>query len=444
MMFEKFLNEYAKNVKHINDKMPPVDQMRLIIEKKIDYAWLSGQKVRVSRDDAKLIESICEGKSKAERRAISEMIDTEDKLRSFVTIERNRLLEAEQQKKQLLDESVSAMFEFVRNLRYVPGMETVLTVNNTIDGMEATVLAVDGAKYHVRVTPMGEAMMEDFYDRAWYNDYKEWNRARQSLDTDDDDQFSSRLGGKTIARWNEEDGEGWLRADVMLEGWGDPPRRGRRLKTGSINTPLIGRRVVMRRQPQDEGVVTHVDREPTFSQMVPYILIYTIELDNGDMLGARREEFKVRKEQPVAEGMPEGSLEDFLDPFKRRAMNTGTPPSNEELIKHHRNQIAKLGPNAYKSHIAYHEKEIRKLQRPVAEDASLARTGDGKKKEAIDAMRKSAVTMVAMGVGRNEQRIRLELQTIGLNYGLNPQEASELAQKVLASEMGMRRDYLNK
>lgn len=443
-MFEKFLNEYAKNVRHINEKMAPVEQLSVLLREGIDYMWLAGEKVRVSKEDAKLILSYYNEADRNARRHIEEEISTGEGLTRFVALRRKLVREQTAAQDKLLAEGVSAMFELVRNLRYVPGLEKVLSVNNTIDGMEATVQAVDGAKYHVRVTPMGEAMMEDFYDRAWYNDYKEWNRARQSLDTDDDDQFSSRLGGKTIARWNEEDGEGWLRADVMLEGWGDPPRRGRRLKTGSINTPLIGRRVVMRRQPQDEGVVTHVDREPTFSQMVPYILIYTIELDNGDMLGARREEFKVRKEQPVAEGMPEGSLEDFLDPFKRRAMNTGTPPSNEELIKHHRDQIAKLGPNAYKSHIAYHEKEIRKLQRPVAEDASLARTGDGRKKEAIHAMRKAAVTMVSMGVGRNEDKARQHIQTIGLNYGLKPDEAVELARKILAKEMGLRRDYLNR
>lgn len=376
-MFEKFLNEYAKNVRHINEKMSPVEQLSVLLREGIDYMWLSGEKVRVNKTDAKLILSYYNEADRNQQRLIAEEIATEIGLRKLVAGLRREVREAEAKHEKLLAENVSAMFDLVRNLKYVPGLEKVVTVNNTIDGIEATVQAVDGARYHVRVTPVSEVVSEDFHDRRWYKEYKAWDSARRSVPTDDDDRFVSRYEGKVVARWNEDDDEGWIRADKMVEGWGDPPRRQRRLKTGSINTPLIGRRIVMRRTGE-EGTVTRVEREPTFSQMVPYILIYDVELDNGEHIEARREEFKVLKDQPVAE------------------------------------------------------------------DLSLARGGDGEKKTAIAAMRKAAVTMVGMGVGRNEERARLHLQTIGLNYGLKPDDAAEIAQKILAKEMGLRRSFLSK
>lgn len=237
-MFDKFLNEFAKNVRHIDDKMSPVDQMRLIVQEKIDYAWLSGEKVRVNKSDAKLILSMCKGKSRADRDALSEMIDTEQKLRSFVKRERGRIDEDTSRKKRVLDESVSAMFEMMRNLKYLPGLEKVTSLNNTVDGMEATVQAVDGASYRFTIEPVSLPVAED------------------------------------------------------------------------------------------------------------------------------------------------------------------------------------------------------------SEERTLARDSDEGNKSAIHAMRRAAITMINAGVGRNEERIRLELQTIGLNHGLKPLDAERLSKKIFASEMGQRRNFL--
>jgi hypothetical protein len=239
-MFDKFLNEFAKNVRHIDAKMAPIDQMRLIVQEKIDYAWLSGEKVRVSKDDAKLILSMLEGKGSAEHKALSEMINTEQKLRSFVRCERARIAEDVSRKNRALNENVSTMFEMMRNLKYLPGLEKVTSVNNTVDGMEATAQAVDGASYHFTIKPV---------------------------------------------------------------------------------------------------------------------------------------------------------TQDFAAP-------------------------------------------------PLMDDASLARSGDGEKRAAIHAMRRAATTMVSMGIGRNEEKARLHIQTVGVNQGLPPIEAAELARKILAKEMGERRRRL--
>lgn len=49
------------------------------------------------------------------------------------------------------------------------------------------------------------------------------------------------------------------------------------------------------------------------------------------------------------------------DPF--RTKNTGTPMSDDELIKFHERKLAELGPDAPKSHRTYHEKYIRLLKK---------------------------------------------------------------------------------
>lgn len=378
MMFEKFLNDYAKSIKHVNEKMSPIEQLSVLLREGIDYVWMNGDKVTVSKNDAKLILSYYNAANGRKKDVIAEAISTEAGFRRFVATRRREMQEAKEVKQRKLDESVSEMFDLIRNLKYVPGLEKVVSVNSTVDGMEATVQAISGAQYHISVTPI-QQVNENFHDRSWYKSYDAWDRARQALPTDDDGRFVSYYEGKIMAKWSEADDEGWVQNAASLEG--------------------------------------------------------------GEREYVKREAFKVQKGQSIEETGPEGSLDDFLDPFKRRATNTGTPPSKEALIKYHKDQIAKLGPNAYKSHIAYHERELRKLQSSVKEDLSLARDGDGNKKIAIDAMRKAAVTMVAAGIGRNEERARLQLQTIGLNYGLKPQEAAELAQKILAKEIRLRREY---
>jgi hypothetical protein len=77
---------------------------------------------------------------------------------------------------------------------------------------------------------------------------------------------------------------------------------------------------------------------------------------------------------------------------------------------------------------------------PMEEDAEGVKGGQNR--EAVIAMRKAATTMIAMGVGRDEETARLRLQTIGLNYGLKPAEAVEIARRIFADEMGARRDFL--
>jgi hypothetical protein len=55
------------------------------------------------------------------------------------------------------------------------------------------------------------------------------------------------------------------------------------------------------------------------------------------------------------------SFNPISDPFRK--MNTGTPQSDDELIKFHQDRLAAMGPNAPKTHREYHERWIRKLTR---------------------------------------------------------------------------------
>lgn len=48
------------------------------------------------------------------------------------------------------------------------------------------------------------------------------------------------------------------------------------------------------------------------------------------------------------------------DPLRR---HPGNDKSDAELLKFHKDELAKLGADSYKSHRAYHEKWIRKLQK---------------------------------------------------------------------------------
>lgn len=323
-MFDKFLNDFGKNMYHLDDTMSISEQLALVVKGKIDYIRLAEKRVTVAEKDAKMLLKVYENLSDDKKPLFEKALSNPEGLRKVIKQRRAKIREAAERKERLLKENVSDMFELARNLKYLPGLEKVLTVNNTVDGMEATVQATNGTKYHFRMTPMDHPMMENFNDRRWYNDYKAWDNARRSVPTDDDNRRMSRYEGRTVARWSEDDGEGWILADKMMsEGWGSPQRRS--MKTGSIKTPMIGRRVVMR--SGEEGVVTSVEREPTFSQMVPYVLMYGIKLDSGERDYVKREQFKVRKDQPVEEDLSvvaddtSDEHREAVDAMRRAAIN---------------------------------------------------------------------------------------------------------------------------
>jgi hypothetical protein len=66
-------------------------------------------------------------------------------------------------------------------------------------------------------------------------------------------------------------------------------------------------------------------------------------------------------------------------------------------------------------------------------------TGDPEKREAIEAMRRAAVTLF-QGQTLGVERVKLEIQTIGLNKGLSVQEAAEYARRIVAEESRRRRE----
>jgi hypothetical protein len=60
----------------------------------------------------------------------------------------------------------------------------------------------------------------------------------------------------------------------------------------------------------------------------------------------------------------EDNISDFLarsrDPLRR---HPGNDRSDAELLKFHKDSLANLGADSYKSHRAYHERWIRKLEK---------------------------------------------------------------------------------
>lgn len=64
-------------------------------------------------------------------------------------------------------------------------------------------------------------------------------------------------------------------------------------------------------------------------------------------------------------------------------------------------------------------------------------TGDPNKREAIEAMRRAAVTLF-QGKTLGVERVKLEIQTIGLNKGLSTEDAVELAREIVAVEQRRR------
>lgn len=222
-MFNKIMESFEKGVKTAGTNISVKNQLELLAEGKIDYLRIGDSKVRVKPADAKLfLEHSTDFDVKSDK-------DWAVRIHNI-----KRLVETvENERKQKLEETESAMFDMVTNLKYLPGIERVLSVNGTVDGFEATVMSTHGVKYRFRIDQLNPPMEED---------------------------------------------------------------------TGTV-------------------------------------------------------------------------------------------------------------------------------------------TG-GQHREAVIAMRKAAATMVAMGVGRDEETARLRLQTIGLNYGLKPAEAVEIARRIFADEMGARRDYL--
>jgi len=76
------------------------------------------------------------------------------------------------------------------------------------------------------------------------------------------------------------------------------------VKSGMFNSKMIGQRVKIVSQEDsfgnnhlgEEGVITRASREHTFSQMVPFIIEYGVQLDSGKKITIRRESIRKLKE----------------------------------------------------------------------------------------------------------------------------------------------------
>ena len=86
------------------------------------------------------------------------------------------------------------------------------------------------------------------------------------------------------------------------------------VKSGNFNSKMIGQRVKIMAVNSfgvdhigEEGVVIYASREHTFSQMVPFIVEYGIELDSGERMSIRREGVRKLKIQETATGGSTGA-----------------------------------------------------------------------------------------------------------------------------------------
>lgn len=99
------------------------------------------------------------------------------------------------------------------------------------------------------------------------------------------------------------------------------------VKAGEFKSPRVGRRVkvVGEKHKGKEGVVVRASREHTFSQMVPFIVVYTVKFDDGtrgyDLRDRDLKFEKKPKEEPVTEGkMKELSMD--VDDFISQIMSS--------------------------------------------------------------------------------------------------------------------------
>lgn len=150
-MFNKIMESFEKGVKTAGTNISVKDQLELLAEGKIDYLRIGDTKARVTPADAKLfLEHSTDFDVKSDK-------DWAIRIHNF-----KRLVEtAENHRRQKLEETESAMFDMVTNLKYLPGIERVLSVNGTVDGFEATVISTHGVKYRFRIDQINPPMEED-------------------------------------------------------------------------------------------------------------------------------------------------------------------------------------------------------------------------------------------------------------------------------------------
>jgi len=81
----------------------------------------------------------------------------------------------------------------------------------------------------------------------------------------------------------------------------DIPRQKRSRKSGPYQSKAIGSRVRILGGPQngEEGVIIGASREPTFSQMVPYVTLYRIKLDSNDTAYINKKNVRMIKTSDV-------------------------------------------------------------------------------------------------------------------------------------------------
>jgi len=148
-MFDKFLNDFELNMKTADNGMSITEQLKGLVEGKMDYVRIGDEKTRISQQDAKIALRYGNGDWKSV-----------GKLKEDIHNIRKKISEKAAAKKRELKESESAMFDLVANFKYLPGIEKVLKVNGTVDGMEATCVSTQGIKYHIRISQIG-AVTED-------------------------------------------------------------------------------------------------------------------------------------------------------------------------------------------------------------------------------------------------------------------------------------------
>lgn len=106
------------------------------------------------------------------------------------------------------------------------------------------------------------------------------------------------------------------------------------VKSGNFNSKMIGKRVKIVSQEDsfgknhfgEEGVIHRASREHTFSQMVPFIIEYGVELDSGEKITIRRESVrKIKQVKETASGGATGAGAIASSPAAMNGMQSRNP-----------------------------------------------------------------------------------------------------------------------
>src|SRR6056297_314731 len=120
-MFDKFLQDFEKNLKNADRKLTVKEQLRRLSEGKIDRVRINGEVAMLKPADATML---------LRAKKIDERMTATDLTKAVAAVRDENRRQALAEKRRI-EESESAMFDLIQNLKYLPGIEKVVSANGT-------------------------------------------------------------------------------------------------------------------------------------------------------------------------------------------------------------------------------------------------------------------------------------------------------------------------